>query len=177
MTNNTTKNNTKQLILTNVVLTTADYKESGKFEREIKRKTTYIIPSDAETAKKMIDFGLTQYTTKDNKINIFIVPFSNECMYYDEQKKYRTPIIFDNTKPNFKVENATINIIQGISIEKQVFNRVNALRVKSADTIEVFKKDYFKDDDEFITVTNEEIEDFLQKPLALDVDYETGEIK
>ena len=45
-------------------ITATSKKQSGDFKQEIPTKTAYV-KTDAENAEKLVDFGLTKYTSRD----------------------------------------------------------------------------------------------------------------
>ena len=63
-------------------ITATSKKSNGDFKQEILTKTAYV-KTDAENAEKLVDFGLTKYTSRDNNEDYFILKFPANLMVYN----------------------------------------------------------------------------------------------
>lgn len=142
--------------VTGVSITTGDYKEKEGLTRDVKRKTSYIVPTLPEDYKALEDFGLTKYTPKETvnedgvklqEPDFFIAPFSGSTLIYDESDNTKRRVELDASKPNFKIANASLAITRTMSAQKQMFNRVSAIKVASQAEIEVFAMAFFDESD------------------------------
>lgn len=146
----------KNLVIGNLHLTTGDYKSdpSGKFKRSIERKTVYISGED-DLMRQLAEFGITIYTPRDPQSKPFaMIPFSRKTAVFYEDVKQREDVEFDSTMPNFEFISAKLSIFKGVSEQGQVFYRISALKVPSADFIRQFSATFFDDDDEYTQVEN-----------------------
>lgn len=67
-------------------ITNTSKKQSGKYKSNNPRKSLYL-ELDADSTKRAIDFGLTEYTSKEDNENFFIIQASETIKVYDEQDK------------------------------------------------------------------------------------------
>src|SRR5699024_856988 len=62
-------------------ITATSKKNDGEFSQEIPTKTAYV-RTDEKYAKKLEDFGLTKYTSRENNEDYFIIKFPQNVMIY-----------------------------------------------------------------------------------------------
>ena len=112
----------------NVNITGTSNKQDSKFKIENPKKSVFITPENDFEKQKLVNFGLTEYTSKDGQ-SFFIVKASNEIKCWLNGKvveKLPTSI----KDPNFKFEEGkflTVNIIQGENMNNK-FYRINAIK-------------------------------------------------
>ena len=138
-------------------ITATSKKQSGDFSQDIPTKTAYV-RTDEVNAKKLVDFGLTKYTSKDNNEPFFIMKFPANLMVYlpngfGEKRPYLSQIIFEGIETNnFKTSDnklLKLNIIKG-NHKNNDFFRLQAIRLESESDIEEIKPENpFGDDPAF----------------------------
>ena len=144
------------------IITTTSKKNDGDFKQEVPTKTAYI-KTDEENAKKLVDFGLQKYTSKDNKEDYFIIKFPADLMIYTTsghgiKKPELSRIYIKNSMEeyeetnNFKTPDGkmlAMNVIKG-NHKNNNFYRLQAIRVETFDDIEEIKPENpFGDDEAF----------------------------
>lgn len=126
-------------------ITATSKKNDGEFSQEIPTKTAYISTNE-ENAKKLEDFGLTKYTTKE-KDEYFILKFPQNLMVYrqngfGEKRPDLSQInVNDLETNNFKTPDdklLAMNILRG-KHKNNVFYRLQALRIIDDSDIEEMK--------------------------------------
>lgn len=127
-------------------ITATSKKQSGDFKQEIPTKTAYV-SVDSENAKKLEDFGLTKYTSKDDQEDYFIIKFPANVMVYQpngfgEKRPDLSQITFEGIETNnFKTpdnKQVQMSILKG-NHKNNDFFRLQAIRVESASDIEEIK--------------------------------------
>lgn len=112
----------------NVNITATSNKQDSKFKIENPKKSVFITPENDTEKQKLIEFGLTEYTSKDGE-NFFIVKATDEIKcWLNGQVVEKLPTSIQD--PNFKFEKGkflTVNIIQGENM-KNKFYRINAIK-------------------------------------------------
>ena len=112
----------------NVNITATSNKQDSKFKIENPKKSVFITPENDFEKQKLVNFGLTEYTSKDGE-SFFIVKATDEIKCWLNGKvveKLPTSI----QDPNFKFEEGkflTVNIIQGENMNNK-FYRINAIK-------------------------------------------------
>ena len=112
----------------NVNITATSNKQDSKFKIDNPKKSVFITPENDFEKQKLVDFGLTEYTSKDGE-SFFIVKATDEIKCWLNGKvveKLPTSI----QDPNFKFEKdkfLTVNIIQGENMNNK-FYRINAIK-------------------------------------------------
>ena len=125
-------------LLVNAILTTTSNKVDGKFNQEYPTKTAYLTIAE-EDKKKAIDFGLTEYTSKEDGNPFFIVKLPKEVSVY--WKGVDTPpekMSGGVDTPNFKTvdgEFLRMNLIKGTNKGNEFF-RLQAIQVDDTKDIE-----------------------------------------
>lgn len=122
-------------IVVNVLHMSTSKKVSDEFKGEVATKTAYLTV-DEKTSKKLEEFGLQKYTSKEDKKDFFIVKLSQKVAVYEDVRP-NDPDKIDGTvseSPNFECDNVTVNIIKG-EHKKNTFYRIQAIKVKSIDDI------------------------------------------
>lgn len=137
------------MTMTNMVvkgkITATSKKQDGDFKQQIPTKTAYISTSEVE-AKKLIDFGLTQYTSQNGE-NYFIIKFPAEVMVYlpngiGTKRPELSQITLDGVETNnFKTpedKELAFNILKGNHMNND-FYRLQAIRIEEESDIEEIK--------------------------------------
>ena len=126
-------------------ITATSKKNAGDFSQEVPTKTAYV-STTPEEAKKLEDFGLTQYTSKDGE-NYFIIKFPANVMVYlpngiGVKRPELSQVEVDGLETNnFKTpddKELTFNIIKGNHKNNEFF-RLQAIRVETEEDIEEIK--------------------------------------
>lgn len=127
-------------------ITATSKKSNGDFKQEILTKTAYV-KTDAENAQKLVDFGLTKYTSRDNNEDYFVIKFPANLMVYNtlgfgEKRPDLSQVTLDGQETNnFKTPDnkpLMLNIIKG-NHKNNDFFRLQAIRVESDLDIEEIK--------------------------------------
>ena len=127
-------------------ITATSKKQSGDFKQEITTKTAYV-SVDPENAKKLEDFGLTKYTSKDDQEDYFIIKFPANVMVYQpngfsEKRPDLSQITFEGIETNnFKTpdnKQVQMSILKG-NHKNNDFFRLQAIRVETSSDIEEIK--------------------------------------
>ena len=127
-------------------ITATSKKQSGDFKQEIPTKTAYV-SVDSENAKKLEDFGLTKYTSKDDQEDYFIIKFPANVMVYQpngfgEKRPDLSQITFEGIETNnFKTpdnKEVQMSILKG-NHKNNDFFRLQAIRVETSSDIEEIK--------------------------------------
>lgn len=112
----------------NVTITATSNKQNSQYKIENPKKSVYISPKNKTEKQKLIDFGLTEYTSKDGE-NFFIVKSTDKIKcWLNGQVVEELPTSIED--PNFKFEQGkylTVNLIQGENM-KNKFYRINAIK-------------------------------------------------
>ena len=126
-------------------ITATSKKQSGDFTQEVPTKTAYV-STDETNSKKLEDFGLTKYTSKDGE-NYFIIKFPANLMIYKpngygEKRPDLSQIMLEGIETNnFKTPDdkpLMLNILKG-NHKNNDFFRLQAIRIESEDDIEEIK--------------------------------------
>lgn len=143
-------------IIVEGMITATSKKNSGDFKQEIPTKTAYVT-TDETNAKRLEDFGVTKYTSKDGE-DYFILKFPSNVMVY-------TPNGFGQKRPdlsqvtlegvetnNFKTPDdkmLSLNVIKG-NHKNNDFFRLQAIRLTDLTDIEEIKPENpFGDEEAF----------------------------
>ena len=127
-------------------ITATSKKNDGEFAQEIPTKTAYV-SVDSENAKKLEDFGLTKYTSKDDQEDYFIIKFPANVMVYQpngfgEKCPDLSQITFEGIETNnFKTpdnKQVQMSILKG-NHKNNDFFRLQAIRVETSSDIEEIK--------------------------------------
>lgn len=130
-------------------ITATSKKQDDKFKQENPSKTAWIIPADEQEAKKLVDFGLRQYTSKEDGTNFFVVKTSQRIALYVKDAKDVEPEIISGgiDTPNFTTAEdkfLNLNIIKGENVGNK-FYRLQAIQiVETSDYIEVEQNNPFE---------------------------------
>lgn len=112
----------------NVTITATSNKQNSRYRIENPKKSVYISPENETERQKLIDIGLTEYTSKDGE-NFFIVKATDKIKcWLNGQVVEELPTSIED--PNFKFEQGkylTVNIIQSENM-KNKFYRINAIK-------------------------------------------------
>lgn len=127
-------------------ITATSKKNNGEFKQEIPTKTAYI-RTDEENAKKLEDFGLTKYTSKDSNEDYFIIKFPQNVMLFrqngfGEKHPELSRVEIDGMETNnFKTPDnkfLPLNIIKG-NHKNNDFFRLQAIKIDVDEDIEEIK--------------------------------------
>lgn len=126
-------------------ITATSNKINEKFRSEVNSKTAYI-KVDKANSKLLKDFGLTEYTSKEDNTNFFIIKLTKDVRVYAKDGSME---IFSGeaheTNPNFKTNVIKMNIIKGNNLN-QDFYRVQALLINDrADIQQLAPENPFKE--------------------------------
>lgn len=119
-------------------ITATSNKTDGKFKTENPTKTAYLKVDDVAEQQKLIDFGLTLYSSNTNPDEkFFIVKLSREVKLYNALDKNEKPTIKSGLTdtPNFKTDVVAMNLLKGENMGND-FYRVNAILVSTPNDIE-----------------------------------------
>ena len=128
-------------VFKNITISTTSNKV-GEFKQEVNTKTVYF-NADEKTAKDLEAFGLTQYTSKENNENFFIVKVADKLRVYFPNGENQIRRDLSNVELegqdtlNFKTADDTtvaINIVKG-SNKGNDFHRLQAILVETIDDI------------------------------------------
>lgn len=135
-------------INTIATITASSNKQSEKILSKKPTKTLYLVPKDEKESKKLKEFGLTEYKSKEKGSKpFFIVKSSNEIHIYIDDTKINKNMGIKVTNadtleeidnPNFYTENPIlINIIKVVSDDPTVsdFYRVKAIKIDDIDEL------------------------------------------
>lgn len=117
-------------------------KVDNRFKNEDPTKTAYLIVNDPAEAQKLIDFGLTQYSSKTDDTKFFIVKLPKEVAIYIKGADGNAPEKYSGRldSPNFSTaegKDLNLNIIQGENTGNKFF-RLQAIQIEeTSDFIEV----------------------------------------
>ncbi len=112
----------------NVTVTATSNKQNSQFKVENPKKSVYISPENETEKQKLIDLGLTEYTSK-NEESFFIVKATDKIKcWLNGAVVEELPTSIED--PNFKFEEGkylTVNLIQGENMNNK-FYRINAIK-------------------------------------------------
>lgn len=117
-------------------------KVDNRFKNEDPTKTAYLIVNDPVEVQKLIDFGLTQYSSKTDDTKFFIVKLPKEVAIYIKGADGNPPEKYSGRldSPNFSTvegKDLNLNIIQGENTGNKFF-RLQAIQIEeTSDFIEV----------------------------------------
>ena len=81
-----------ETVIVKAQITATSNKSDGKYKQKKPTKTVYIVPENAQEEKKLINFGLTQYTPDNEKDKnakpYFIVKATQLVKFYTSQEDY-----------------------------------------------------------------------------------------
>lgn len=117
-------------------ITATSSKVDGKYTQEFPTKTAYVEVNDPDIKKSLNDFGLTEYTSKDDKTNFYIIKLPKQVSLIkgNEMKKISGGV----ETPNFRTKEGNqfrMNIIKGNNKGNDFF-RLQAIEVNEYDDIE-----------------------------------------
>lgn len=127
-------------------ITATSKKNDGEFSQEVPTKTAYFSASNEEESQKLIDFGLTKYTSQEGE-DYFIMKFPATVRVYlpngvDSKRPDLSQIVVDGVETNnFKTpddKELQFNILKG-NHKNNDFFRLQAIRVESLDDLEEMK--------------------------------------
>ena len=137
------------MTLTNLVvegkITATSKKQSEGFTQQVPTKTAYVSTTPDE-AKKLEEFGLTKYTSKDGE-DYFIIKFPADVMVYlpngyGTKRPELSQIVVDGIETNnFKTPDDKLlqfNILKGNHMNNDFF-RLQAIRIEEDSDIEEIK--------------------------------------
>ena|SRR5699024_1140222 len=152
----------KNLVIKGIITATSKKNNDEDYKQEVPTKTAYI-KTDQENAKKLEDFGVTKYTSQEEKEDYFIIKFpatvmtylpngvgskrpklsqihvKNDLGEYEETNNFKTP----DDKP------LPLNIIKG-NHKNNDFFRLQAIRIEQeSDIEEILPENPFGDDQAF----------------------------
>lgn len=136
------------------IITATSKKIDDKFRQDVPTKTAYI-KTDTENAKKLQDFGLTKYTSKQGD-DYFVIKLPANLMVYKpngfgKKRPDLSQVYLDGVETNnFKTEKMLpLNIIKGNHMNNDFF-RLQAIRVDDeSDIIEIEPENPFGDEPAF----------------------------
>lgn len=148
------------MTMTNIVvrgkITATSKKNDGEFKQEVPTKTAYL-SAVGEEAKKLVDFGLTEYTSKNGE-PFFIIKFPADVMVYlpnghGTKRPDLSRIELDGQETNnFKTtdnKELAFNILKG-NHKNNDFYRLQAIRITDETDIEEIKPENpFGDEEAF----------------------------
>lgn len=117
-------------------------KNDGVYQQEIPTKTAYFEVPESEE-QKLKDFGLRQYTSKEDGTKFYIAKLPQNVAVYASNDADTEPTLIDGTidTHNFKTRDEdmfTLNIIKGHN-KGNDFYRLQAVLVKDMSDIETVK--------------------------------------
>ena len=152
----------ENLVIEGIITATSKKNNDESFKQEIPTKTAFI-STDEENAKKMVNFGLTKYTSKDGS-DYFIIKFPSDVMVYlpngfgrKRPDLSRVNHIDEKTGIQFETNNfktpknkmLPLNIIKG-NHKNNDFFRLQAIRVDNEKDIEeILPENPFGDEEAF----------------------------
>ena len=125
----------RNIIIEGYLTSTTD-KGNDKFKQEVPTKTAYITVPNTEQQKKLEEFGLNKYTTKDGKNDFFIVKLSQQVAIVKGNGMKK--ITGKAGTPNFSTPEGKLmkfNIIEGENMGNK-FYRLQAILVDDDNDIE-----------------------------------------
>lgn len=121
-------------------ITATSNKVDTKFKQENPTKTAYVTVSDETEKKKLIDFGLTEYTSKKDGLSFFIIKLPQNVAIYVDGVEGSEPLPGNTETPNFSTvegKDLSLNIIKGEHMNNDFF-RLQAIKIEqSSDIVEV----------------------------------------
>lgn len=120
-------------------ITATSKKQAGDFSQEVPTKTAYIKVDD-ENSKKLQDFGLTKYTSRENNEDYFILKFPKVLQVFkpngfSEKRPDLSQITVDGLETNnFSTDIIQMNIIKG-NHKNNDFYRLQAIRINDDNDI------------------------------------------
>lgn len=129
------------------IITGTSNKISEEFKNDNPRKTCYI-KVDEENEKILLDQGLTKYTAREEKVDFFIIKFSEIITLWCNKEK--TQMDTSTVSPNFFTENEiSFACIKG-KHKGNEYVRIYALGLNSLDHIIIHEEtNPFEDDEDF----------------------------
>lgn len=144
-----TQNNDKlNIVVVKGIITATSNKLKKGFEAT-ERKSVYFTTDD-ESAKKLTDFGLTEYTSEQNGDKYFIIKASEELNVFVKGEEKPTKIDTSLNSNNFNTDDKEVMlaILKGKDEFNREYKRLYALKVKSlSDLVEVVAENPFGDED------------------------------
>lgn len=155
----TVKHNNFDTVIVSATITATSNKSDGKYKQEKPTKTVYLVPADEKEAKKLIDFGLTQYTPDNEKDPeakpYFIVKSTETVKAYTSEEDFEevhfgvnheevdeeTGEVKTKKTPNYKTDKpvgVAIVFVEGGNNGND-FYRLNALLLDTPETLEEVK--------------------------------------
>lgn len=155
----TVKHNNFYTVIASATITATSNKLDGKYKQEKPTKTVYLVPADEKEAKKLIDFGLTQYTPDNEKDPeakpYFIVKATETVKAYTSEEDFEevhfgvnheevdteTGEVKTKKAPNYKTDKpvgVAIVFVEGKD-KGNDFYRLNALLLDTPETLEEVK--------------------------------------
>ena len=135
-----------QNLVIEAIITATSKKQDGEFAQAVPTKTAYL-KADETNAKLLEDFGLTRYTSKEDKEDYFIVKFPQTVvLYYPNGLGERRPDLSLVTHNDVETNNfrtpedkpLKLNILKGEN-KGNIFYRLQAILVDTDEDIEEIK--------------------------------------
>lgn len=118
-------------------VTATSNKVDTKFKQENPTKTAYVTVSDEAEKQKLLDFGLTEYTSKQDGLSFFIIKLPQNVAIYVDGVSEPEPMSGGVDTPNFStIENKELplNIIKGEHMNNDFF-RLQAIKIEQSTDI------------------------------------------
>ena len=118
-------------------ITATSNKVDAKFKQEIPTKTAYVTVADEAEKKKLIDFGLTEYSSKADDLSFFIIKLPQKVAIYVEGVDEPEPMSGGVETPNFSTvedKELFLNIIKGKNMNRDFF-RLQAIKIDQSTDI------------------------------------------
>ena len=135
-----------QNLVIEAIITATSKKQDGEFAQTVPTKTAYL-KADEENSKLLEEFGLTRYTSKQDKEDYFIIKFpQNVVLYLPNGLGERRPDLSLVTHNDVETNNfrtpedkpLKLNILKGEN-KGNIFYRLQAILVDSVEDIEEVK--------------------------------------
>jgi len=123
-------------------VTATSNKVDTKFKQENPTKTAYVTVSDEAEKKKLIDFGLTEYTSKQDGLSFFIIKLPQNVAIFVEGVKGSEQLSGSVETPNFftvEGKELLLNIIKGENMNNDFF-RLQAIRIEQSTDVVILEQ-------------------------------------
>ena len=123
-------------------ITATSNKVDTKFKQENPTKTAYVTVSDETEKKKLIDFGLTEYTSKQDGLSFFIIKLPQNVAIFVEGVKGSEQLSGSVETPNFftvEGKELLLNIIKGENMNNDFF-RLQAIRIEQSTDVVILEQ-------------------------------------
>ena len=111
----------------NVAISAMSKKDNGQFKSN--RLSAFLVPVDDEQEKKMIDFGMNKYTSKNGE-SFFVVKTSEKIAYYTDTSNNYFPLGGTKEDKLFKTKDGQSVLVNIITSESKgnKFYRLQAIK-------------------------------------------------